>query len=166
MSTPPSDIIRQRLRNQGLVGPPLARPEEVVASLGAVQAQDYAGAKWGIGQRTARTTDVDLDRVFDSGAILRTHVMRPTWHFVSPADIRWLLKLTAPRVRAVLLTTIESSSSTRRAPGARRLTATQERAIYAARASSTARVMIRSVKGASAGFASLTSAAGARTRRL
>src|SRR5690606_2861940 len=62
--------------------------------------QDYPGAKWGIGQRAAGVRDTDLDTLFDEGAILRTHVMRPTWHFVLPEDIRWLLALTAPRVQA------------------------------------------------------------------
>ncbi|HXQ33145.1 MAG TPA: crosslink repair DNA glycosylase YcaQ family protein, partial [Anaerolineales bacterium] len=28
-------------------------------------------------------------------------MLRPTWHFVAPADIRWVLALTAPRVQAV-----------------------------------------------------------------
>jgi winged helix DNA-binding protein len=69
-----------------------------VRHLLAVQSQDYAGAKWALGQRIASTTDAELDRQFDAGAILRTHVMRPTWHFVDPADLRWLLALTAPRV--------------------------------------------------------------------
>ena len=96
------DIVHQRLRNQRLVGTPFASPEEVVDWLGAVQSQDYAGAKWAIGQRTGGVTDADLDRLFDAGAILRTHVMRPTWHFVRPDHIRWLLALTAPRVRAIL----------------------------------------------------------------
>lgn len=68
--------------------------------LGAVQAQDYAAAKWGVALRAQGLTDADLDQVFDSGAILRTHVMRPTWHFVRPADIRWMQALTAPRVNA------------------------------------------------------------------
>jgi len=96
------DIVRQRLRNQRLVGTPFATPEEAVGWLGAVQSQDYAGAKWAIGQRTDGVTEADLDRLFDAGAILRTHLMRPTWHFVRPDDIRWLLALTAPRVRAIL----------------------------------------------------------------
>jgi hypothetical protein len=73
---------------------------EVVRHLGAVQSQDYAGAKWAVAQRTGPVTDVELDRLFAEGAILRTHVMRPTWHFVLPEDIRWLLALTAPRVQA------------------------------------------------------------------
>jgi hypothetical protein len=95
-------ILGQRLRNQRLVGPAFAKPEHAVDWLVAVQCQDYAGAKWAVGQRTGKATEADLDRLFDEGGILRTHVMRPTWHFVRPADIRWLLALTAPRVRAIL----------------------------------------------------------------
>ena len=96
------DILRQRLRNQRLVCLPFARAEHVVDWLVAVQSQDYSGAKWAVGQRTAGASEADLERLYDAGAILRTHVMRPTWHFVRPADIRWLLALTAPRVRAIL----------------------------------------------------------------
>ena len=66
----------------------------------AVQAQDYAGAKWALGLRMRRATDEAVERAFTAGALLRTHVLRPTWHFVAPADIRWLLALTAPRVHA------------------------------------------------------------------
>jgi hypothetical protein len=70
----------------------------VVADLGAVQAQDFAGAKWALGQRTKGLEDEAIGRAFDEGRFLRTHVMRPTWHFVVPADIRWLQAVTAPRV--------------------------------------------------------------------
>lgn len=66
----------------------------------AVQAQDYAGAKWGVGQRMPRATDQDVEQACAAGLILRTHLLRPTWHFVTPADIRWLLALTTPRVHA------------------------------------------------------------------
>ena len=65
-----------------------------------MQAQDYAGAKWAIGIRLPGSTDADIEAAFARGAILRTHVLRPTWHFVTPADIRWLLALTAPRIHA------------------------------------------------------------------
>jgi hypothetical protein len=68
--------------------------------LAAVQAQDYAGAKWALGMRMPGSTDADVERAFAEGTILRTHVLRPTWHFVTPNDIRWLLALTAPRVQA------------------------------------------------------------------
>lgn len=94
------DVIGRRLRNQKLSRTDVREPADVVAWLGAVQAQDYAGAKWALGLRTKGVTDADVDRAFNDGAILRTHVMRPTWHFVAPADIRWLLALTAPRVHA------------------------------------------------------------------
>ena len=95
-----NDIAARRLDTQRLTGEPFASALDAVARLGAVQSQDYAGAKWALGQRTSDATDADLDRLFDEGAILRTHVMRPTWHFVLPEDIRWLLDLTAPRVKA------------------------------------------------------------------
>jgi len=97
---PSLDVARERLRNQRLIGAPFATPEDVVGWLGAVQAQDYAGAKWAIGQRTKACREADVEQACRDGRILRTHVMRPTWHFVLPADIRWLLALTAPGVRA------------------------------------------------------------------
>jgi hypothetical protein len=90
-----------RLRSHGLDQPRFAAPADVVAWFGAVQAQEYAHAKWALSLRLPPTTDAALERAFAEGAILRTHVMRPTWHFVAPADIRWLLELTAPRVNLV-----------------------------------------------------------------
>jgi hypothetical protein len=95
-----TEIAFQRLKQQGLLQPAFERPEEVVGWLGAVQAQDYAAAKWALAQRAPGLSDTAINQAFASGAILRTHVMRPTWHFVTPADIRWLLALTAPRVHA------------------------------------------------------------------
>jgi len=95
-----SDIAHQRLHTQRIAGAKFETPDAVVRWLGAVQAQDYAGAKWAVGQRMRDATDAALDRAVADGTILRTHVMRPTWHFVVPADIRWLLALTAPRVKA------------------------------------------------------------------
>ena len=91
-------IAASRLRNQRLVGERLSEADEVVRWLGAVQAQDYHGAKWALALRGSGLTSARIDRAFDEGRILRTHVMRPTWHFVAPGDIRWLLALTAPRV--------------------------------------------------------------------
>jgi hypothetical protein len=92
------DIVAHRLRNQRLAGAGFRTPDEVVSWLGAVQAQDYAGAKWGVALRAPGVTEAEVDRACNEGRILRTHVMRPTWHFVAPRDIRWLLALTAPRV--------------------------------------------------------------------
>ncbi|MCI0451165.1 MAG: winged helix DNA-binding domain-containing protein [Candidatus Latescibacteria bacterium] len=73
-----------------------------MAWLGAVQAQDYPAAKWALGMRVRNATDALIEKAMNDGSILRTHVMRPTWHFVSPRDIRWMLELTAPRVRSIL----------------------------------------------------------------
>jgi len=87
------------MREQRLTGERFDRPAEVVGFLGAMQAQEFAEAKWSISERTG-LTDAEVQEAFDRGEILRTHVMRPTWHFVTPADIRWMLALTAPRVHA------------------------------------------------------------------
>jgi hypothetical protein len=89
-----------RLRNQHLAGRGLADPAAIVAWLGAVQSQDYTGAKWGLAQRGQGITSRAIDDAFDRGRILRTHMMRPTWHFVAPDDIRWIQSLTSPRVHA------------------------------------------------------------------
>jgi hypothetical protein len=99
-----SDVLRQRLLNQHLVAPRWTRPAEVVTWLGAVQSQDYAGATWALGLRLPGSIKQDIDQAFDDGAILRTHVLRPTWHFVAPSDIRWLLQLTGPRVKLAIKT--------------------------------------------------------------
>jgi DNA glycosylase AlkZ-like len=98
------DIAAERLRRQRLLRTTLGDPVSVVGWLGAVQAQEYPAARWGLGLRGAGFTDADVEAAFDRGAILRTHVLRPTWHFVTPADIRWMLALTGPRVQATMAT--------------------------------------------------------------
>jgi hypothetical protein len=93
------DIPAQRLVRQRIVHPHAGSAPDLVAHLGAVQAQEYPFAKWGLGLRLGSpTTDADITRAFDTGQILRTHVLRPTWHFVAAEDIDWMLQLTAPRV--------------------------------------------------------------------
>lgn len=83
----------------GLLATRFASPAEVVRWFGAVQSQDYPGASWGIGQRLGSAArQADIDAALDEGRIVRTHAMRPTWHFLHPADIRWILRLTSPRV--------------------------------------------------------------------
>jgi hypothetical protein len=95
------EIARLRLRRQHLTGTPLSTPEAVVSWLGAVQGQEFGVAKWSIAQRSRGcVTSADLDRALAEGRILRTHALRSTWHFVLPADLRWLLMLIGPRVRA------------------------------------------------------------------
>jgi hypothetical protein len=98
------DVARRRLANQALIKPRTTDPVDVVRTQGAVQAQDYPGAKWAIGMRTRGATDADVELAMTDGRILRTHVLRPTWHFVAPEDIRWMLTLTAPFVKARMRT--------------------------------------------------------------
>src|SRR5687768_10246603 len=96
------DIARRRLASQHLITPTITDPAEMVRRLGAVQAQDFAGAKWALAMRVRGATDASIESAFAQGSIVRTHVLRPTWHFVTPADIRWMLALTAPRVKATM----------------------------------------------------------------
>lgn len=97
---PPHDIAGPRLHYQHLLKPACRSAREVVSWFGAVQSQDYDGARWAIGMRAPTLSAADVDAAFDRGDILRTHVMRPTWHFVAPDALRALLLLTGPRVQA------------------------------------------------------------------
>jgi hypothetical protein len=92
------DVLRLRLRNQRLDMGTLGRPEEVVRWFGAMQAQEFGPAKWSVGQRTTGCGDAEVSKAIADGRILRTHTLRPTWHFVARDDIRWIMTVTAPRV--------------------------------------------------------------------
>ena len=96
-------VLPTRLTNHHLASPRVTEPAQLVAHLCAVQAQDYPAARWALGLRVQGATDASLDAAFDRGDILRTHVLRPTWHFVAPDDIGWLQQLTGPRVKAMTL---------------------------------------------------------------
>jgi len=93
------DIAYTRLHNQQISNHLFDKPADIVSWFGAIQAQDFAAAKWAIAQRATNQTDEDIEQAFNEGKILRTHIMRPTWHFVTPQDIRWLLALTSPKVQ-------------------------------------------------------------------
>ncbi len=96
------EIRKLRLYNNGLSNSPFKSVSDAVSYLGAVQAQDFSAAKWALGLRIKNSTDEDIEKAFNEGEILRTHVMRPTWHFITPEDIRWMLELTAPRVKTIM----------------------------------------------------------------
>ena len=100
MAATSSELLTTRLRNQQLIDCKRRKPAQVVSWLCAMQAQDYPAAKWAIGLRSPGIQDADIEQAFNDGLILRTHVLRPTWHFVAPEDIRWLLALSAPRIHA------------------------------------------------------------------
>jgi hypothetical protein len=96
-------IAARRLHNQLIARPRRLAPAELVQWLGAVQAQEYQPAKWGLALRLGGGNgDAAIERAIADGEILRTHVMRPTWHFVARDDLRWMLELTAPRVHKTL----------------------------------------------------------------
>ncbi len=95
-----SDIAIMRLYSQQLAHSRFKRPEEVVAWFGGVQAQDFPGAKWAVGQRIKESTDADIEQTLAEKKIVRTWAMRGTLHFVTASDIRWMLELLAPRIIA------------------------------------------------------------------
>ena len=92
-------IANARLRNSGLVDHRFTTPEEVVRWFGAVQSQDVPGALWGIAQRMSGEPTVGpVGAAMDEGRIVRTHALRPTWHFLVPSELRWIQGLTGGRV--------------------------------------------------------------------
>ena len=95
------NLLATRLRQHKLDRTDLRSPESVVSWLGAVQAQEYGPARWALRMRSTSSTDTAVVRACDEGRILRLHILRPTWHFVTPADIRWMLSISGPRVNAI-----------------------------------------------------------------
>lgn len=100
MNDPRLETAARRLRNHRLEGDCLGSAAGVVRWLGALQAQEYPVARWSVGQRAGGLSQAEVDQALATGTILRTHVLRDTWHLVAAADIRWLLELTAPRILA------------------------------------------------------------------
>jgi len=95
----PLEIARRRMHNSRLTGDRFTSPDDPVRWHLAMQAQEYGPAKWSIGQRSTGLVDADLDEAVAAGSIVRTHVLRPTWHFIARDDVRWLLALSGPRVQ-------------------------------------------------------------------
>ncbi len=94
----PASIARHRATVQQITSPSLKRPADVVGLLGAMQAQDFAGAKWSIGLRLPGCTEADIDEAIEQGSIIRTWALRGTLHIVAARDVHWLLALLAPRL--------------------------------------------------------------------
>ena len=97
------DIAGLRLVSQQLAGTKLKTVKDIVGRLGAMQAQDYAMAQWAIGVRLPGSTNRTIEAAIDKGEIIRTHLLRPTWHFASADDVRWMLELTAPQIRSSMI---------------------------------------------------------------
>jgi hypothetical protein len=96
----PHDIARLRLASQQIVVRASETPQQVVGAFGGAQAQDYRSALWAIGLRLSGATRSDVEEALTNASIVRTWVMRGTLHFVSSADVRWMIDLLAPRVIA------------------------------------------------------------------
>jgi hypothetical protein len=108
----PSDIAQLRLRSQYITPTKFTTATEVVGWMGAMQAQDYAMSKWAVGVRLPGSTDRQVEQAISAGEIIRTHVLRPTWHLVAAADLAWMLALTAPRIRAGMKSRLRDLSLT------------------------------------------------------
>lgn len=96
------EIGRYRLHSQHITGMPFKAAKDIVSWMGAMQAQDYNHAKWAVGLRLPGATDKTIEKAIAKGDIIRTHLLRPTWHLVSAKDIYWMLELTAPHIKASL----------------------------------------------------------------
>jgi hypothetical protein len=94
-----SEISKIRLVRQQIAGTKFRTAKDIVGWMGAMQAQDYSMAKWAIGVRLPGETEKNVEAALDNGEIIRTHLLRPTWHFVSADDIYWILELTAPHIK-------------------------------------------------------------------
>ncbi|MBC7776244.1 MAG: AlkZ family DNA glycosylase [Phycisphaerae bacterium] len=94
----PATIAHLRLQNQQIARSKFSTPQEIVAWHGAKQAQEYTHAKWAVGLRLPDATDQTIEQAIDAGSIVRTHILRPTWHFVAAPDVRWMMRLTAPQI--------------------------------------------------------------------
>jgi len=95
-----ADIANIRLASQLISKPQFDSVKDIVGWMGAMQAQDYAMVKWAVGIRHPDADYREIERAISDGEIIRTHLLRPTWHLVSADDIYWMLELTASRIRA------------------------------------------------------------------
>ena len=99
-----SDLTGIRLLNQQIENSTFKSPKELVGWMGAMQAQDFPMSKWAIGLRTLNSTEKSIEAAYNRGDIIRTHLLRPTWHIVSSDDIYWIQQLTAPHIKPVFKT--------------------------------------------------------------
>jgi len=102
MTIDPDNISSLRAHNQQITVSKFKTAKEIAGWLGAIQAQDYNMAKWALGIRLPNSTEIVINNEIDSGSIIRTHLLRPTWHIVSSNDIYWIQELTAPQIKSSL----------------------------------------------------------------
>ncbi len=96
-------LVASRLRRQQLRPPGAGSIGEALKNLLAVQSQEFAYARWSLAQRCGSGAAdgglaAGVEEAVADGTVLRTHVLRPTWHFVHRDDLDWLMELSAPRL--------------------------------------------------------------------
>lgn len=102
------ELLNLRLQTQGLNAGEFRTPSELVGRMGAIQAQNFSMSTWGVGIRLPGSTNGAINAALVEGQILRSHILRPTWHLVRAEDLLWMQRLTAPNVKRLL----DSSSKT------------------------------------------------------
>ena len=95
----PIDI---RLLNQQLIAPQFSNPADVVGHMGAMQAQEYRMMRWAVAMRTKKPSAKAFKEAYDSGRILRLHLMRGTWQLIAAEDYWSMLELCAPKAINVI----------------------------------------------------------------
>ena len=95
-------FVSLRLLNQQLASPQMSSPAEVVSYMGAMQAQEYRMMRWAVAMRTRKPSEKAFKKAFDSGQIIRLHLMRGTWQLVNAEDYWPLLDLCAPKALATI----------------------------------------------------------------
>lgn len=95
------ELLHIRLYNQLLSVHGKNTPHEIVSWMGAMQSQALDMAKWAIGTRLENQKIKDIEDALNTGQIIRTHILRPTWHFISAEDIHWMFDLSNPRLKPI-----------------------------------------------------------------
>ncbi|TAE26169.1 MAG: winged helix DNA-binding domain-containing protein [Cytophagales bacterium] len=94
------NIPNARLANQHINAPQFSEAQQLVAYMGAIQAQDFPMARWAIGLRVHGATDAAIEQALNTGKLVRTHILRPTWHIVAAQHVRWMMALTGKSIKA------------------------------------------------------------------
>ena len=98
-----------RLLNQQILSPMFSTPEGVVNWMGAIQAQDLTAATWAVALRTPEPSRAAVEAALMSGSIVRVHVNRPTWHFVTQADLLWMMDISRASIERSFMTYIKNT---------------------------------------------------------
>ena len=105
-------LLATRIATMGLGESKFSTTRALLKKIGAVQCQDLQAGKWALGLRLKNPIQEKIEKELQTENIIRTHVLRPTWHFVLAEDIRWMLELTAPKIRKLMTTPFRNKEVT------------------------------------------------------